>query len=69
MPQRMCALQRCLVSEMNFAGHALREEGYLFVMGIVKLLVVHAADLPDLMDKISSISEVINDLEHKKDHV
>lgn len=56
-------------AEMNFAGHALREEGYLRIVGIVKLLVVYAADLPDLMGKTSGISEVINDLEHKQDHV
>lgn len=66
MQQKMHALQRCLVSEMDFAGRALRDEGYLHVTGIVDLLVVYVADLPSLMGKTSS---VIHGLEHKQDYI
>lgn len=48
---------------MNFAGRALRDEGYLHIMGIVDLLVVYTADVPILMGKMSS---VIHDSEHKQ---
>lgn len=57
-----------MLSDANFAGHGLRYQRYLYVTVILELLVVYAADLPDLMGKTSSVSEVINDLVHKQGH-